>query len=182
MRNRKRRMENFTFYDYREICTHLEQMVQKGWMLKRIGLFWEYERIEPARLHLQCLIAGDKEEMRKGRGRLPQDDWKQVCQSDRMGIYCCDREEAPPFGSTAKEELEAVRGIGIKDIFFQGSLFLQQPAAGVDFFSSLGRDFTGVLSDGGRLLGGICFLMVVLFAWARQSVIFYGISGQRRRF
>ena len=30
MRNRKRRMENFTFYDYREICTHLEQMVQKG--------------------------------------------------------------------------------------------------------------------------------------------------------
>lgn len=142
MRNRKRRMENFTFYDYREICTHLEQMVQKGWMLKRIGLFWEYERIEPARLHFAVShCRGIKEEIEeKDGGRLPQDGWKQVCQSDRMGIYCCSREEAPPFGSTAKEELEAVRGIGIKDIFFQGSLFLQQPCcrSGLFFISGPG--------------------------------------------
>ena len=99
-------MENFTFYDYREICTHLEQMVQKGWMLKRIG---------------HC--RGIKEEIEeKDGGRLPQDGWKQVCQSDRMGIYCCSREEAPPFGSTAKAELEAVRGIGIKRYLFSGLL------------------------------------------------------------
>ena len=57
-------MENFTFYDYREICTHLEQMVQNGWMLKRIGLFWEYERIEPARLHFAVShCRGIKEEI-----------------------------------------------------------------------------------------------------------------------
>jgi len=81
VRNRKRRMENFTFYDYREICTHLEQMVQKGWMLKRIGLFWEYERIEPARLHFAVShCRGIKEEIEeKDGGRLPQDGWKQVC-------------------------------------------------------------------------------------------------------
>lgn len=80
MRNRKRRMENFTFYDYREICTHLEQMVQNGWMLKRIGLFWEYERIEPARLHFAVShCRGIKEEIEeKDGGRLPQDGWKQV--------------------------------------------------------------------------------------------------------
>lgn len=66
---------------------------------------------------------GIKEEIEeKDGGRLPQDDWKQVCQSDRMGIYCCDREEAPPFGSTAKEELEAVHGIGIKRYLFSGLL------------------------------------------------------------
>ena len=164
MRNRKRRMENFTFYDYRAICTHLEQMAQKGWMLKRIGLFWEYERIEPARLHFAVShCRGIKEEIEeKDGGRLPQDDWKQVCQSDRMGIYCCDREEAPPFGSTAKEELEAVHGIGIKRYLFSGLLvFAAALLQEWTFFSSLGRDFTGVLSDGGRLLGGICFLMVV---------------------
>ena len=69
MRNRKRRMENFTFYDYREICTHLEQMVQKGWMLKRIGLFWEYERIEPARLHFAVShCRGIKEEIEEKDG------------------------------------------------------------------------------------------------------------------
>ena len=66
---------------------------------------------------------GIKEEIEeKDGGRLPQDGWKQVCQSDRMGIYCCSREEAPPFGSTAKEELEAVRGIGIKRYLFSGLL------------------------------------------------------------
>ena len=69
MRNRKRRMENFTFYDYREICTHLEQMVQNGWMLKRIGLFWEYERIEPARLHFAVShCRGIKEEIEEKDG------------------------------------------------------------------------------------------------------------------
>lgn len=160
MRNRKRRMENFTFYDYRAICTHLEQMAQKGWMLKRIGLFWEYERIEPARLHFAVShCRGIKEEIEeKDGGRLPQDGWKQVCQSDRMGIYCCDREEAPPFGSTAKEELEAVHGIGIKRYLFSGLLvFAAALLQEWTFFSSLGRDFTGVLSDGGRLLGGSVF-------------------------
>lgn len=69
-------MENFTFYDYREICTHLEQMVQKGWMLKRIGLFWEYERIEPARLHFAVShCRGIKEEIEEKDGGPAATGW-----------------------------------------------------------------------------------------------------------
>lgn len=157
-------MENFTFYDYREICTHLEQMVQKGWMLKRIGLFWEYERIEPARLHFAVShCRGIKEEIEeKDGGRLPQDGWKQVCQSDRMGIYCCSREEAPPFGSTAKEELEAVRGIGIKRYLFSGLLVFAAALLQEWIFFHL---WAGILQEccltGAAFWGGICFLMVV---------------------
>lgn len=164
MRNRKRRMEDLTFYDYRSISTHLEKMAQRGWMLKRIRLFWEYERIEPARLHFAVSHCKRiKEEVEeKDRGCLSRDGWKQVCQSDRMGIYCCSREEAPPFGSTAKEELEAVHGIAIKRYLFSWLLvFAAALLQEWTFFSSLGRDFTGVLSDGGRLLGGICFLAVI---------------------
>ena len=37
-------------YDYRNLHPSGADG-SKRWMLKRIGLFWEYERIEPARLH-----------------------------------------------------------------------------------------------------------------------------------
>ena len=132
---------------------------------------------------LQCLIAGDKKRRlreRTGAGchrmagsrSASRTVWESTAAAGRRRLLLVVRQ---------RRELEAVRGIGIKRYLFQGSLFCSSPAAGVDF-SSLGRDFTGVLSDGGRLLGVICFLMVVLFAWARQSVIFYGIYGQRRRF
>ncbi len=45
MGKRKRRIEGFAFYDHRGICNHLEQMAEKGWKIRQIGVFWEYEAI-----------------------------------------------------------------------------------------------------------------------------------------
>ena len=48
MMRKKRRLEQFIFYDYNGIADHLEKMAAKGWRLSKIsGNVWTYEAIEP---------------------------------------------------------------------------------------------------------------------------------------
>ena len=36
MRNRKKRIETFSFFDHAGISRHLEEMASKGWMIKKV--------------------------------------------------------------------------------------------------------------------------------------------------
>ena len=48
MKDTKRRVEFFSFYDHTGIEQHLEKMAAKGWMLDRLGTYlWYYRRCEP---------------------------------------------------------------------------------------------------------------------------------------
>ncbi len=52
MRDVKRRIETYSFYDRSGIAAHLEAMAAKGWRLERItSSFWYYRRSEPQKLH-----------------------------------------------------------------------------------------------------------------------------------
>lgn len=52
MKNTKRRIEWFAFYDRCGMERHLEKMAEQGWMLTRLTSFcWQYRRITPAKLH-----------------------------------------------------------------------------------------------------------------------------------
>ena len=52
MRDTKRRLELYSFFNHTGIAAHLEDMAQKGWMIEKItGFGWVYRRIEPKRLH-----------------------------------------------------------------------------------------------------------------------------------
>lgn len=52
MRDVKRRIENYSFYDRSGIAAHLEAMAAKGWQLEHItATFWYYHRAEPQQLH-----------------------------------------------------------------------------------------------------------------------------------
>lgn len=51
MRETKRRLELYSFYDRTGLERHLERMAEKGWLLEKIGqFFWTYRRIEPKHL------------------------------------------------------------------------------------------------------------------------------------
>ena len=51
MRNKKRRMEFFSFYNHTSITAHLEKMARNGWLLEEIRRnTWIYRRIEPKKL------------------------------------------------------------------------------------------------------------------------------------
>lgn len=52
MKDKKRRLELYSFYDFNGIALHLQKMANKGWMIEKInGSLWTYRRIEPAKLH-----------------------------------------------------------------------------------------------------------------------------------
>ncbi len=54
MRQTKRRIEFFSFFDLAGIAAHLERQAARGWMLERCSqLFWRYRRTEPQ----QCTFA-----------------------------------------------------------------------------------------------------------------------------
>ena len=52
MRDVKRRIETYSFYDRSAISSHLEAMAAKGWQLERMSnLTWTYRRAQPQKLH-----------------------------------------------------------------------------------------------------------------------------------
>lgn len=52
MKNTKRRIEWFAFYDRCGMERHLEKMAEQGWMITKLtGFYWQYRRITPAKLH-----------------------------------------------------------------------------------------------------------------------------------
>ncbi len=52
MKDAKRRMEWFAFYDRCGMERHLEKMAEQGWMLSKLtGFYWQYRRITPAKRH-----------------------------------------------------------------------------------------------------------------------------------
>ena len=167
MGKRKRRIEGFAFYDHRGICNHLEQMAEKGWMIRKIGVFWEYEAIESRKMHFAVSCCAGEDGYFKGdKGEvLHLEKWSLVCCSGEMAIFCCEEEEAPPFGSTAKEELEAVHTIMKKRnlpswLLVFASVLLQEWT----FFSALRRDLVGPLADMGAILVPVwCFIVILIF-------------------
>ena len=51
MRETKRQMSLYSFYDHTGIEKHLARMAERGWLLCGLGQFlWHYRRIEPRRI------------------------------------------------------------------------------------------------------------------------------------
>ena len=52
MKDTKRRLMTFTFYDRTGIEKDLEKQAEKGWLLEKCAATgWIYRRIEPAKIH-----------------------------------------------------------------------------------------------------------------------------------
>ena len=51
MKETKRRVELFSFYDRTGLEAHLARMAGRGWLWEKIGAFlWTYHKIEPRQL------------------------------------------------------------------------------------------------------------------------------------
>ena len=56
MKNTKRILAQFTFYDRTGIQKLLEKQAQKGWLLEKMtSLGWKFRRIEPQKIHYAVL-------------------------------------------------------------------------------------------------------------------------------
>lgn len=103
MKEQKRRIETYAFYDHTNIEKHLAEMAQKGWMLAKINRFtWEYHRVEPKVIHFAVTYYPQASEFDPEplEGQLIYRDysercgWKFICSSAQMQIFY--NEEANP--------------------------------------------------------------------------------------
>ena len=121
MKDTKRRLEVFSFYDRAHIERHLEAMAARGWLLERMGKFgWVYRRIEPKRLTFHVSYFPDASDFDPGPtwGQLTFQDfcertgWQLACSSAQMQVFYNEGPDPLPIETDPALELEVLSSIG----------------------------------------------------------------------
>lgn len=125
MREHRRILTNFSFYDPQTIQKKLEEMAAKGWMIRKVGnLFWTFEKIPPKRLHFAVTYfpgasefdPWPSEKQLDKEAFCAQDGWKLVLRWDAMQIFCNDREDAVPIETDPVPQVENIRRVMKKKV------------------------------------------------------------------
>ena len=115
MRDIKRRIEPYSFYDRSGIAAHLEAMAAKGWQLEHMtNLIWTYRRAEPQRLRYAVTYDADytrdihMPEYYRGEffEMCTHDGWQLAAQYGGIIVLYNERRDAPPLETEPEVELE----------------------------------------------------------------------------
>ena len=114
MRDTKRRLEFYSFFNHTGIAAHLEDMAQKGWMIEKItGFGWVYRRIEPKRLHFSVSYYARASEFdpqpsegqREFQEFCEHTGWKLACSSAQLQIFTTTSRIPHPLKPTLSSSL-----------------------------------------------------------------------------
>ena len=189
MKELKRRLETFSFYDHSGMEKHLEDMAEQGWLLKEIGrFFWTYRRIEPRKLRFAVTYYPKASEFdpepQEGqmiyRDYSERSGWKFICQSAQMQIFYNEEEEPIPMETDPVVEVQTIhkaakKGFSLSYFMLLGLSILQA----VLFTSRLLGDPIGLLSSTIHLSTGFCWVILLLlcvvelcgyYRWHRRAV------------
>lgn len=117
MRDVKRRMENYSFYDRSGIAAHLEAMAAKGWQLEHMtNLIWTYRRSAPQRLRYAVTYypggsAYDPEPnpaLAEFYELCEHEGWERVAGFAEMNIFVNRRENPTPLETDPAVELGVI--------------------------------------------------------------------------
>lgn len=171
MKEKKRKVEIYAFYDHTNIEKHLEDMARKGWLLEKINRFtWEYRHIKPKELHFAVTYYPKASEFDPEplEGQLIYRDysehlgWKFICSSAQMQIFFNEEEEPVPMETDPEIEVDVIhktakRGFLQSYWLLLGLSILQA----VLFFSSLLGNPIRLLASTTQLQTG--FMWALLF-------------------
>lgn len=205
MRDTKRRLEVFSFYDHTGITAHLEKMAQKGWKLERItNLGWIYRRITPGPLRAAVSYyprASEFDPEPSEQQRLFWDfcehfGWELAASSAQMQIFYNERENPVPIETDAALEVENIHR-AVKKGFLPAYILLLLVFA-FQLFLVVQRvrwDFIGFFSNATNLftafnwmvLGLLCLTEVAGYLlWHKKAVraarqgVFVPTHGRQR--
>lgn len=117
MKQTKRRIEVFSFYDHTGMERHLEKMAVKGWMLEKVsGMGWVYRKIEPKKVHFTVSYfpnasefdADTPDSQREFQDFCRHTGWELAACSGQLQIFCNDREDPIPIETDAGLEVETL--------------------------------------------------------------------------
>ena len=189
MKELKRRLETFSFYDHTGIEKHLENMAEKGWLLSEINRFtWVYRRIEPKKLHFAVTYYPKASEFdpKPQEGQMIYQDysahtgWKFICSSAQMQIFCNEEENPIPLETDPSVEIQTIHKAAKKAFLL--SYYILLAIAVLDtalFISRLLGDPIGLLSSTTQLATGFCWVLLFLlcvvelvgyYRWRRRAI------------
>lgn len=117
MKDTKRQLSQFVFYDRTGIQTHLEKMAEQGWLLEKItNFFWHYRRIEPQKMHFAVTYFSKasvfdpepSEKQQTFREFCEHSGWKIAANAAQMEIFYNEAENPIPIETDALVELDSI--------------------------------------------------------------------------
>ena len=171
MKETKRRMELFSFYDRTGLERHLARMAQRGWLLCEIGqLFWHYRRIEPKTLRF-CVCYFPKATVYDPCPSEGQEEFYSMCAhagwvlagaSGQLQVFCNEQENPVPIDTDPALEVEAIHQSAKKTFLLSNFLLL---GVGVlnfcQFLWRLADDPVATLSSSLSLFSLVCWPVLI---------------------
>lgn len=190
MRETKRRMETFSFYDRTGTERHLERMAEKGWLLEKIGqFFWTYRRIEPKKLSFSvCYFPKasqfdpePSEEQQTFYDFCEHSGWVLAASNAQLQVFYNERENPVPIETDPVLEVESIHRTMKKSLIPSqlGLLAVALLNAGLTVWR-LSGDPIGVLSSPAGLFPSLCWVLLLVligvelgsyFRWHRKAVL-----------
>ncbi len=190
MKELKRRVEFFSFFNQKGICNHLEKMAQKGWIIDHItSATWHYRRTEPSKLHFAISYYPKASEFdpepTEGQKRFHQfcahTGWKLACTSAQMQIFYNEQENPTPIETEPELELQAIHASARKN-FLPSYLLILVIAIlqGGMFIGNLKVKPLDVLSSPSKLVIGLCFILLLLLCFVELGSYFIWHSKAKK--
>ena len=174
MKDTKRRLETFSFYDRTGLEEHLARMAAEGWLLDKIGQFlWHYRRIEPKKLTFSVTYfpkasAFDpepSEEQETFYDFCRHTGWVLAASSAQLQVFYNEGPDPVPIETDPVLEVESIHRT-MKRSFLPSQLMLLALAV-LDVGLLVWRlidDPIGLLASPASVLTAMCWVLVFVLA------------------
>ena len=174
MKETKRTIRYFKFYNRKGMQAYLEEMAAKGWLLTKVTeLFWQFRRIEPAKLHFSVVYfpqasiydAEASEKQEQFHELCEHTGWKLAASDAQLQFFYNDADSPVPIETDAVFEVENIHK-AVKKRFlpgYYGELFLSLLNSVLLVKQGLENPIA-FLSSGGSLLYLLCWILVAILS------------------
>jgi len=174
MKDIKKKVEFFTFYDKTGIEKHLEQMASEGWLLEKMSAFrWTYRRIEPKKIHFSVSYYATvtdfepepTEQQQAFNEFCEHSGWKLATQTVQMQVFYNEYANPVPIETDPMLEIENIH-ISVKKtvlVSYFLMLFLGF-IMGASFVSTMLGDPILLLSSASRLFTGVWSILALAYS------------------
>lgn len=181
MKDTKRRLEFFTFYDHTRIEAHLERMAEQGWLLEKIGPLWTYRRTEPKQLTFSACYfpkasqfdPEPSEEQETFYDFCRHSGWTLAAASAQMQIFYNERPDPVPIETDPALEVETIHRSAKKSVLFPNFLLLGTGVLECAMFIwQFSNDPISFLANASLLFASIDWLILLLYCGVELGAYF----------
>lgn len=172
MRETKRQLSLYSFYDHTGIEAHLGRMAERGWLLCGLGqLLWHYRRIEPRQITFsvcyfpQATIYDPRpsEKQEEFYDLCAHAGWTLAGESGQLQVFYHEGEDPTPIDTDPALEVEAIHQSAKKTVLPANFLLLGVAVLNLGLF--LWRFWDNpvlTLASGGTLLALVAYTLILV--------------------